>query len=277
MKHACVVGHNISYSRSPLIHNYWIRKYKIDADYMIRDVAADRLPLLISDIRDGTLTGCNVTVPHKQAIIPLLDHIDPAADLTGSVNTIYNDNGIISGTSTDGEGFLAHLLTEHPGFTTAGTHVVILGAGGAARSIISAFSTADVSQITITNRSMHRAEEIAALVPSLTRVVSLDDLEEAAQTASLVVNTTSLGTGGKGEFPFPIEKTSPHCIFADIVYVPITTPFLVRAHSLGRPTLDGLGMLLHQAVRGFQLWFGIRPEVTHELRQLIEKDITSSG
>jgi shikimate dehydrogenase len=277
MQHACVVGQNISHSRSPLIHNYWIRQHQLDADYMIRDIAADQLTTLISDIRQGNLVGCNVTVPHKQTIIPLLDQIDAAAELTGSVNTIYNDNGLISGTSTDGEGFLTHLQTEHPEFTTAGSHVVILGAGGAARSIIGAFSAAGVSRITIANRSRTRAEEIASLVSTVATVVSPEDLNQAAQTASLVVNTTSLGTGGAGEFAFPMEKTPPRCIFADIVYVPIVTPFLARAHSLGRPTLDGLGMLLHQAVRGFQLWFGIRPEVTAELRQLIEKDIDASG
>ena len=277
MKHACVVGHKISHSRSPLIHNYWIRQHRLDADYTIRDIAADQLVALISDIREGHLVGCNVTVPHKQAIIPLLDQIDAAAKLTGSVNTIYNDNGLISGTSTDGEGFLTHLLTDHPDFNITGAHVVILGAGGAARSIIGAFSAAGISKITIANRSRTRAEEIASLVSSVATVVSPEDLDEAAPTANLIVNTTSLGTGGKGEFAFPMDKTPAHCIFADIVYVPITTPFLARAHSLGRPTLDGLGMLLHQAVRGFQLWFGIRPEVTDELRQLIEKDIDSSG
>ena len=277
MKHACVVGHNISHSRSQLIHNYWIKKHQLDADYTIRDIAADQLPQLVAEIRNGNLIGCNVTVPHKQAVIPLLDEIDDAAELTGSVNTIYRRGAVISGTSTDGEGFLTHLLSEHPAFKPAGAHVVILGAGGAARSIIGAFASAGVSRITIANRSRSRAQEIASLAPSLTTVVSPDDLDDAAQTASLVVNTTSLGTGGKGEFPFPITKTLPDCIFADIVYVPITTPFLQRAQILGRPTLDGLGMLLHQAVRGFQLWFGIRPEVTDELRQLIEKDVLSSG
>jgi shikimate dehydrogenase len=277
MRHACVVGHNIAHSRSPLIHGYWIRKHCLDADYTIRDLDAAQLPSLIDELRQRQLEGCNVTVPHKQTIIPLLDRIDEAARQTGSVNTVYNDQGVISGTSTDGEGFLTHLLTAHPSFSLSRCHVVILGAGGAARSIIGAMTAAGVSAITVANRSRARAQEIASLAPALTTVVSADDLELAAQTADIVINSTSLGTGGKGEFPFPMQITSPNCIFADIVYVPLTTPFLARAEALGRPTLDGLGMLLHQAVRGFELWFGIRPEVTPELRRLVEQDILASG
>lgn len=277
MKHACVVGQNISHSRSPLIHGYWIRKHCLDADYTIRDLATAQLPALISQLRQGELEGCNVTVPHKQAVIPLLDRIDEAARQTGSVNTIYQDRGVISGTSTDGEGFLTHLLTVYPTFTPKRSHAVILGAGGAARSIIGAMSTAGVSAITVANRNRNRAEEVASLAPALTTVVAADDLQLVAPTADIVINTTSLGTGGKGEFPFPMQETSADCIFADIVYVPLTTPFLARANAIGRPTLDGLGMLLHQAVRGFELWFGIRPEVTPELRRLIEQDILASG
>ncbi len=277
MKHACVVGHNISHSRSPLIHGYWIRQYGLEADYTIRDLETAELPALISQIRRGELEGCNVTVPHKQSVIPLLDRIDEAARQTGSVNTIYQDQGTIFGTSTDGEGFLTHLLTAHPSFKPKRCHAVILGAGGAARSIIGAMSTAGVTAITIANRNRHRAEEVATLAPALTTVVAADDLHLIAPTADIVINTTSLGTGGKGEFPFPMQDTPVDCIFADIVYVPLTTPFLARAKAIGRPTLDGLGMLLHQAVRGFELWFGIRPEVTPELRHLIEQDILASG
>jgi shikimate dehydrogenase len=210
---------------------------------------------------------------YKETIIPLLDAIDEAARQTGSVNTIYKRTGQVLGTSTDGEGFVAHLLANYPGFRVSGSSVVLLGAGGAARSILGAFVTGGAISISIVNRTQGRANDVASLAPGIAQVVHVDDLASIAATADIVINTTSLGTGGEGEFPFPMEQTKPDCIFADIVYVPLKTPFLAHAEAIGRPILDGLGMLLHQAVRGFELWFGIRPEVTDELRALIVKDI----
>ena len=273
MNHACVAGSKISHSRSPKIHNYWIQLYGLDADYTIRDITEAELPTLIGDIRSGILQGCNITVPYKEAVIPLLDSIDEAARQTGSVNTIYKRAGQVLGTSTDGEGFMAHLLANYPGFNVKGSSVVLLGAGGAARSILGAFAACGASRISIVNRTERRASDVASLAPGVAQAVRVDNLASVAATADIVINTTSLGTGGEGEFPFPMEQTKPDCIFGDIVYVPLKTPFLAHAEAVGRPVLDGLGMLLHQAVRGFELWFGVRPEVTDELRALIAKDI----
>lgn len=277
MKHACVAGQNISHSRSPKIHGYWIKKYQLDADYTIRDISSDQLAELVSDIRNGALQGCNITVPHKENIIKLIDHIDEEARQTGSVNTIYLRNGMVIGTSTDGEGFVEHLLAVHPQFRLQGCKVILLGAGGAARSILGAFVAGGASRVDIVNRTPQRALDVACLAPGIAHAAAIKDLPSLAGGVNIVINTTSLGTAGKGEFPFPIELTKQGCIFADIVYVPLKTPFLARAEAAGRPTLDGLGMLLHQAVRGFELWFGIRPEVTPELRALIERDIPANA
>jgi shikimate dehydrogenase len=273
MKYACVAGQNIAHSRSPMIHNYWINLYGIDAKYTIRDIAPDQLPLLIDDIRSDKLQGCNITVPHKETVIRLLDYIEVAARQTGSVNTIYKSNGKVVGTSTDGEGFIAHLHGNYRQFQVEGSKVVLLGAGGAARSILGAFVAGGAGSIAVVNRTPERAVEVASLAPQTAHAATMQELDTLASMAQIVINTTSLGTGGKGEFPFPMELTEPDCIFADIVYVPLKTPFLAHAEAIGRPTLDGLGMLLHQAVRGFELWFGVRPEVTDDLRALIEKDI----
>ena len=277
MKHACVVGQGISHSRSPVIHGYWIRKYGLDADYTIRDISPDQLPHIIAQVRSGKLEGCNVTVPHKQAIAALLDAVDPAALATGSINTVYRaDDGQVRGTSTDGHGYLAHLVHTWPDHDVKGSTTVVLGAGGAARSIIAALLEAGAAEIHVVNRTPSRAQLLVLLDPVRVKPVSDEALEDVAANASLVINTTSLGTGGKGEYPFPVEATPAHCIISDIVYVPLETPMLERARQVDRRTLDGLGMLLHQAVEGFRLWFGIRPEVTSELRRIVEQDILSS-
>ena len=278
MKHACVVGQGISHSRSPVIHGYWINLYGLDADYTIRDVSPDQLPGVIAQVRSGDLEGCNITVPHKQAVAALLDAVDPAALATGSINTIYRaDDGRVRGTSTDGQGYLAHLLQCWPDFKADGSSVVVLGAGGAARSIVAALLDAGAAIIFVANRTPAKVAPLAMLDPARVRAVHDDALADVAEQASLVINTTSLGTGGKGAYPFPVKATPAHCIISDIVYVPLETPMLKQARQHDRRTLDGLGMLLHQAVDGFNLWFGIKPEVTAELRQIVEQDIASRG
>lgn len=278
MKHACVVGQGISHSRSPVIHGFWIRKYGLDASYAICDVSPDRLPQIIEQVRVGELEGCNVTVPHKQAVAGLLDEIDQAALATGSINTVYRTcNGQVRGTSTDGQGYLAHLAQTWPDHEVKGSSTVVLGAGGAARSIIAALLEAGAAEIHVANRTSSRTQPLVLLDRVRVKPVTDEALADVAAHADLVVNTTSLGTGGKSEYPFPIEATPARCIISDIVYVPLETPMLSRARQLDRRTLDGLGMLLHQAVEGFRLWFGIKPEVTPELRRIVEQDILSSG
>jgi len=274
---ACVLGQGITYSRSPLIHGYWIKKYGLDAEYNICDLPEDRLPGFLTSIRQGKLAGCNVTIPYKQIVAQYLDAIDDAASATGSVNTIYSSNGVLRGTSTDGAGYLGHLREVHPTFQLKHARVLILGAGGAARSITDVLVKNGCLKVYIPNRTVTKAHEIAGLNPSIIKPLSWSNLSSKAGAVDLVVNTTSLGMVGRQPLVFPLEHTTPDCIISDIVYAPLETRLLAQARSLGRPVLDGLGMLLHQAVPGFQLWFGVAPQVTDELRTLIEQDLLSNG
>ncbi len=274
-RHVCVLGHGITYSRSPLIHNYWMSKYGVDAEYGICDLPAAELPGFIASIRDGSSLGCNVTIPYKQAVIPYLDVVDDAAKTTGSVNTIYRSNGLVRGTSTDGTGYVDHLKNSHPDFPLNGARVLVLGAGGAARSIADALVKSDCSVIYIANRTVEKAEQIAGLQPDIIKPLAWNEIASKAALVDLIINTTSLGMTGRQPLLFPVEQTGGDCIVSDIVYAPLETELLARARGLGRPVLDGLGMLLHQAVPGFHLWFGIRPQVTGDLRALVEQDLLS--
>lgn len=274
-KRACILGHGITYSRSPLIHNHWIKKYGLDAEYSICDLPEEKLSEFLTSIREGTLAGCNVTIPYKQTVVQYLDAIDDAASTTGSVNTIYCIDGILRGTSTDGAGYIGHLVEAHPAFRLKNAKVLILGAGGAARSIADVLAKSGCSAVYIANRTLKKAQEIAEFQPSVMEPLEWNDLSSKAGMVDLVINTTSLGMVDRQTLVFPLERTKPDCIVSDIVYAPLETQLLAQARALGRPVLDGLGMLLHQAVPGFQLWFGIVPEVTEELRALIEQDLLS--
>ncbi len=277
MKRACVIGHNIAHSRSPLIHNHWIKQYGLDAQYELQDVSTTQVADIINQIRARELQGCNVTIPHKQLVADLVDVIDKPAQLSHSINTLYMSGGKLHGTSTDGSGYLAHLKQTWPDFAVARSNIILLGAGGAARSIAAALLEEGVSRIHVVNRTLQKAEILADMNPAVMSAATQDELPDLVPAADLIINTTSLGTGGKGEFDCPLELAPEHCIISDIVYVPLETPMLARAHKLGLRTLDGLGMLLHQAVEGFRLWFGVTPEVTPELRKLLEQDIAHHG
>lgn len=273
----CILGHGITYSRSPLIHGYWMNKYGVDSEYGICDLAAESLPDFLESIRAGKSAGCNVTTPHKQAVIPYLDAVDDAASAIASVNTIYRRNGLLRGTSTDGAGYIGHLRTEHPDLQLNNTQVLILGAGGAARSIAAALTNCGCPQIHVANRTLQKAQDIAKLQPDVIKPLAWDNMSSVAGDVGLLVNTTSLGMVGRQPLAFPVESTRQDCVISDIVYAPLETELLAQARELGRPVLDGLGMLLHQAVPGFELWFGIRPQVTNELRTLVEQDLLSHG
>lgn len=273
----CILGHDITYSRSPLIHNHWIAEYGVDSRYGVCDLPAEKLPDFLSSIRNGKSAGCNVTTPYKQSVIQYLDAIDDVASAIGSVNTIYRRDGLLRGTSTDGAGYIGHLEAMHPDLRLQGSKTLILGAGGAARSIAAALVQSGCRVIYIANRTLDKAHDIAGLYPDIIEPVAWDDLQSAAGMVDLLVNTTSLGMVGRQPLLCPLETTRSDCIVSDIVYAPLETELLAQARSLGRPVLDGLGMLLHQAVPGFQLWFGIQPTVTRELRALVEQDLLSHG
>ncbi len=273
----CILGHGITYSRSPLIHNYWISKYGVDSRYGICDLPEEKLPAFLSSIREGKSAGCNVTTPYKQTVIQYLDAIDDAASTIASVNTIYCRGGQLRGTSTDGAGYIGHLKNTQPDLVLKNAKVLVLGAGGAARSIADALVKCGCSEIYIANRTLAKARDIAGLQPDIIKPLPWDDMQSVTGQVDLLINTTSLGMVERQPLVLPLENTRPDCVISDIVYAPLETRLLAQARELVRPVVDGLGMLLHQAVPGFQLWFGIEPQVTDELRALVEQDLLSHG
>ena len=282
----CVIGHPISHSRSPLIHNHWINIANITGEYVKVDVPPHDLKTFISTLKQQGFLGANVTIPHKEAVLTLCTHLTTRAKRLGAVNTLWFENDELWGDSTDGEGFCAHLDQSIPDWQCTTKHIVILGAGGAARSICDALLEKPIEKMTIVNRNEERA---LSLITSLKHsaqtaidfsYVSYENLSSILKNTDLLINTTSMGmkTGDmKVEPDIDLGALPSHAIVNDIVYVPLQTPLLVQAQARNLRTVDGLGMLLHQAVGGFTHWFGVHPEVTDELRTILEHDVASTS
>lgn len=274
-KAACVVGWPASHSRSPLIHQYWMRKYNIDAEYRKEAIPPDQFADFIGHLRERGYVGCNVTVPHKQAAMELTI-ADDRARAVGAANTLWFDGDKLRSTNTDVEGFLANLDQTTPGWDRGLESAVVLGAGGGARAVVFALLQRDVQHVHVVNRSPERAEALREQFGSRIRVAQWGEMTGLLGGAGLLVNTTSLGMVGLPKIEINL-RCQPSMVVADLVYVPLETALLAAARDKGLRTADGLGMLLHQAVRGFELWFGVKPEVTGELRKLIEDDLAAEG
>lgn len=273
MKGACVIGWPISHSRSPLIHNYWLKKYGIDAVYEIQPVEAHKVAGFISALPSSRFIGCNVTIPHKETVFEAVGNVDEVARRLGAVNTVYLRNGTVCGTNTDGEGFLASLEHSRPAFRLENKTAIVIGAGGAAKAIIGALLDGKAGTIGIINRTRTRTQNLQKLFGSCVFEITGANADNELKKCELLVNTTSLGMEGQPPLEQDLESLNPGALVADIVYTPLETAFLQRARDRGNPTLGGLGMLLHQAVRGFELWFGVKPEVTAELYGLLSADV----
>jgi shikimate dehydrogenase len=269
---AFVLGHPITHSRSPLIHNHWIKAHSLDGSYQAIDVAPGVLADFLKRVRSGEFAGGNITVPLKEEAFAAVDCLTETAKSIGAVNTVYMAAGKLWGDNTDAYGFSANLTNSAPEWCNAQSALVI-GAGGAARAIVKSLIDAGLAEITILNRTLARADELAQAFAPIVRAASLTDFTRCAPTADLIVNTSSIGMSGKGEMHFDFNAAKPSALVTDIVYVPLETAFLKSARLAGLKTVDGLGMLLHQAVPGFERWFGVRSEVTAELRALIEADL----
>lgn len=268
-KKAFVIGHPISHSKSPLIHGHWIKTFGIDGHYEAIDVAPDALAGFIAGLRDGAFRGGNATIPHKEALLALCDGIDPLARQIGAVNTLVVSEGRILGSNSDYIGFLANLDAGAPGWDSELETAIVLGAGGASRAILAALCTKGIGRIVLLNRNVSRAETLAAhfgpqIVPG-----PLADFARFAPDAGLVVNTSAVGMDGTRFEDLDLGELPPAAVVNDIVYTPLMTPLLAEASARGLRIVDGLGMLLHQAVPGFAAWFGITPEVTPDLRALV--------
>ena len=275
LRRVCVIGWPVEHSRSPLIHNHWIKTLGIpDAVYERLPVRPEEFGPTLAELPHKNYIGANVTVPHKEAAFRAATRLDAAAARLQAVNTIiFHASGEIEGRNTDGYGFLANLREKAPNWTPKSGPATILGAGGAARAIVAALADAGVPEIRLVNRTRAKAEALAHALDVPARIFAWDDHRAALADAKLLVNTTSLGMTGMAPLDIPLDTLPTDAVVNDIVYVPLRTGLLQAARSRGNPTVDGLGMLLHQAVPGFEAWFGVRPQVTTELRHLILRDL----
>lgn len=268
---AFVCGHPIAHSRSPIIHRHWLAQHGIAGSYDAIDVAPSDFDAFAANLHRRGLTGGNVTIPHKEAAYAAVTRRDPAADAIGAVNTLWLEDGVLCGGNTDAYGFAANLDERAPGWD-AGGHAVVLGAGGAARAVVHALKERGFRRISVLNRTVERAGELAADFGAPVEAGGYEAAQPLMGDTALLVNTTSLGMHGEA-LPIDLALLPRTALVTDIVYVPLVTPLLAAARARGLRTADGLGMLLHQAVPGFERWFGVRPTVTPELRELVLADI----
>jgi shikimate dehydrogenase len=272
LRAACVVGWPVKHSRSPLIHNHWIKQYKLAAEYRTEAVPPEEVQDFFATLAEHGYVGCNVTLPHKEAALAASEP-DDRARAVGASNTLWYDGGHLLSTNTDVEGFTANLDAVVPDWDLGLDEAVVLGAGGSARAVVYGLIERECGRVHVVNRTPERATALAARLGEAVQPANWSALPHLLARAGLLVNTTSLGMAGQPPLDLDLEPLRSGAVVADLVYAPLETALLADARGRGHPTADGLGMLLHQAVRGFQLWFGERPEVTPELRALIEADL----
>ncbi|KRB20680.1 MULTISPECIES: shikimate dehydrogenase [Mesorhizobium] len=271
-KRAFVTGHPIKHSRSPKIHGHWLAKHGINGSYEAIDVAPRDFAEFIATLQANGFRGGNVTIPHKEAAFALVHRRDQAAEEIGAVNTLWFEDGVLWGGNTDGHGFAANLDDYAPGWANTGP-AVVLGAGGASRAVIQALKQRGVADIRIVNRTLARAQELSNRFGAGVSAHGTAATDELLADAGLLVNTTALGMVGNEGLSADPALLPDHAVVTDLVYVPLETPLLAASRARGLKTVDGLGMLLNQAVPGFEHWFGVRPQVTAELRALIVADL----
>ncbi len=268
---ACLIGWPAAHSRSPLIHHYWLRTLGIEGGYVIEAVPPDEFKDFLFRLSLRGFAGANVTIPHKEQALAL-SKPDARARAVGAANTLWFKDGELCSTNTDVEGFIDNLDACAPGWDKA-EDALVLGAGGSSRAVLFGLMERGVKRVHLANRTMERAGALADQFGASVLPVAWDAIGELLPRAKLLVNTTSLGMHGQPALDLDVSRLPFGAVVADLVYVPLETPLLAQARERGLKIADGLGMLLYQAVRGFELWFGKRPEVTSELRALIEADL----
>jgi shikimate dehydrogenase len=273
-KAACVIGWPVKHSRSPLIHNHWIRELGLAAEYRREAVAPGTFADFVGGLAGRGYVGANVTLPHKEAALQLSD-ADARARAVGAANTLWLDGGVLRSTNTDVEGFVANLDATVPGWDRGLDTAVVLGAGGAARAVVFGLIERGVGRIQVVNRSLDRAAALRTAFGERVEPRRFDEAAGLLAGAGLLVNTTTLGMAGQGDLVLDLAALPAQAVVSDIVYTPLETALLRQARARGLRTVDGLGMLLHQAVDGFARWFGVRPRVTGALRALVEADLMS--
>ncbi|MET1047666.1 MAG: shikimate dehydrogenase [Hyphomicrobium sp.] len=273
MTRACVIGWPIAHSRSPLIHGYWLRKYGIDGTYTKEPVRAEDLAPFLASLEERGFAGCNVTVPHKEAAFAAAKIRDPSAVAVAAANTLWLEDGLLACANTDTYGFIANLDQAAPKWRDVPGAVVVLGAGGSARAVIYGLLESGRSDIRVFNRTRERAEDTARHFGAGVSAWPWSERNAHVAEAALIVNTTTLGMNGVGDPEIDFSHSTKDAVVSDLVYVPLETSLLRFARRHGLVGVDGLGMLLHQAVPGFEKWFGVRPDVSSELYTLVAENI----
>lgn len=267
---AGVIGTPIAHSKSPRLHQHWLRRYGIPGYYIPMDVASDDLETALATLPKLGFVGLNVTIPHKERVLALADVVSDRAALIGAANTIlFRNDGKIHADNTDGYGFIENLRQGAPDWDPGSGAAAVIGAGGAARAIITALIDAGVPEIRVSNRTKSRAETLRQEFGIKIKIYDWVQAGNMFEGATTVVNTSSLGMQGKPPLRIPLDGIEKTAVVSDLVYAPLETELLAYARSIGCCTVDGLGMLLHQAAPGFERWFGVRPEIDEELRQAV--------
>lgn len=268
---AGVMGWPVAHSRSPVLHNHWIKHYGLKGAYVLLPVQPDQLLDAIKGLRALGFAGCNLTIPHKVAAMPLMDRVDPLAHRMGAINTIVVEkDGSLSGYNNDGFGYIQSLLEAQPNWRADAGPATVLGAGGAARAVIVSLAEQGAREIRLCNRSWDKAQALAQEFGAPVKAIPWEQRHEALADIALLVNTTNQGMSGQPALDLSLAKLPGHALVSDVIYIPRETPLLTAARERGNPTVNGLGMLLHQARPAFKAWYGVMPEITPELRRQVD-------
>jgi shikimate dehydrogenase len=268
---AGVMGWPVAHSRSPTIHNHWIKQYALNGAYVLLPVEPVNLPTALKGLSALGFAGCNLTIPHKVAAMQWVDRVDPIAQRMGAINTIVVEaDGSLSGSNTDGFGYIQSLLDVQPDWRADAGPAIVLGAGGAARAVIVSLAERGAKEIRVCNRSFDKAQGLALEFGAPVKAVAWEDRHAALADVALLVNTTNQGMSGQSPLDISLDQLPLHAMVSDVIYVPMETPLLAAARARGNPTVNGLGMLLNQARPAFKAWFGVMPEITPEFRRVVE-------
>lgn len=268
---AGVMGWPVAHSRSPKIHNHWIEKYGLNGAYVLLPVAPGMLEAAIAGLPALGFRGCNITIPHKVDAMALVNEVDANARRVGAMNTIVvQPDGSLKGFNNDGFGYIESLLQAQPNWRADAGPVTVLGAGGAARAVVLALADRGAKEIRLINRTHEKAEALAKEFGGPVKPYAWSERHTALADVALLVNTTSQGMHGQAALELNLDALPVHALVSDVIYVPLETPLLAAARQRGNATVNGLGMLLNQARPAFHAWFGVMPEVTPELRRIIE-------
>ena len=267
---AAVLGHPINHSKSPKLHNYWLSMFNIEGYYIPLDIDPRNFENSIRALSGLGFVGANVTIPYKEKVLKIADKISDRAAIIGAANTLtFLQDGRIYADNTDGYGFLQNIKCKYNDWTAGEGTSVVFGAGGASRAILGALIEDGANEVILANRTRSRADQLRSDFGAKIKVVDWMKVQNYLSDASTVINATSLGMDGKADLPIPLQGLNKNTLVTDIVYTPLNTPLLENAAKRGCRTVDGLGMLIHQAIPGFERWFGVKPDVSEKLRELL--------